>query len=82
MAAHSCLTTLKSLGRARTTVAMAAVKELAKRGESEPSEAALWLPLKPFHADPISPEELLHSLHFLLFPNTFSYTHNTERNRS
>lgn len=73
MAAHSCLTTLKSLGGARTTVAMAAVNASATRGESEPSEAALWLPLNPFHADPMSPEELLHSLHFLLFPTGFSY---------
>lgn len=75
MAAHSFLTTLKSLGGARTTVAMAAVKASATRGESEPSEAALWLPLNPFHADPMSPEELLHSLHFLLFPTGFSYKH-------
>lgn len=73
MAAHSCRTTLKSLGGARTSAAIAAVKELVLGEESEHSDAALWFPLKPFHEDPISPEELLHSFHFLLLLPTFSY---------
>lgn len=73
IAAHSCLTTLKSLGGARTTVATAALYASVPLGESEPSEAALWFPLKPFHEDPKSPEEFLHSFHFLLFPLTLSY---------
>jgi hypothetical protein len=73
IAAHSCLTALKPLGGARSTVATAAVKASATVGDSDPSEAALWLPLKPFHEDPKSPEELLHSLHFLLFPPPLSY---------
>lgn len=72
MAAHSCLTALKSLGGARTRVATAATKESATGGDSEHSEAALWFPLKPFHEDPKSPEELLHSFHFLLLPPPFS----------
>lgn len=72
IAAHSSLTALKSLGGARSTVATAAEKASATGGESEHSEAALWFPLRPFHEDTKSPEELLHSFHFLLLPPTFS----------
>lgn len=72
IAAHSFRTALKFLGGARSTVATAAVKASATGGDSDPSEAALWLPLKPFHEDPKSPEEVLHSLHFLLLPPNLS----------
>lgn len=70
MAAHSCLTTLKSLGGARTTAAIAAVKASVLDEESDPSESALKFPLNPFHELPKSPEELLNNLHFLLLPLT------------
>lgn len=43
MAAHSCLTTLKSFGGARTTVAIAAEKALTRPGDEpllDPSDAA------------------------------------------
>lgn len=60
IAAHSCLINLKSLGRARTTVAIAAPKASS---ESDDSDAAKWL---LFDEDPYPSDELLHSLHFFL----------------
>lgn len=74
MAAHSCLTTLKSLGGALTTVATAALKASLFTDEEseEPSDPPFLL--NPFHEDTLlSPDELLHSLHFLFLPPTFSF---------
>lgn len=64
IAAHSCRTARKSLGGARTTLAIAAVKA-SRAGEEllDPSEPDLRLR---------SPEELRQSLHFLLFPRILS----------
>lgn len=82
MAAHSCLTALKSLGGALTTVATAALKasllteeESEQKSDDEPPINPPFL-FKPFHEDgpPTSPNELLHNLHFLFFPPTFSYS--------
>lgn len=85
MAAHSCLTALKSLGGALTTVATAALKasllteeESEQKSDDEPPINPPFL-FKPFHEDgpPTSPNELLHNLHFLFFPPTFSYSKST-----
>lgn len=67
MAAHSCLTIMKSLGCALTTVAIAAVKASATEEVSDSSEADLRFPLNPFHPNPCSPEELRQSF-FHFFP--------------
>jgi hypothetical protein len=62
-------------------VATAAVKASAAVGDSEPSEAALCgLLLKPFH-ELLSPDELLHNLHFLLLPPSFTFKHKPERKK-
>lgn len=45
IAAHSCLTTMKSFGGARTTAATAALKASATEEQSDPSDAALRPPL-------------------------------------
>ncbi|RWW70340.1 hypothetical protein BHE74_00021989 [Ensete ventricosum] len=69
--AHSCLTTWKSLGGARTTVAAAAVMASATDETSEASDATeRWQMLPdPRRSDRLSHEELLHSFfHFLLLP--------------
>lgn len=71
MAAHSCLTSMKSFGGARSTAATAALNASVTDEMSEASDVAdLWLlPLDPLHSNRWSPEELLHSfLHFLFLP--------------
>lgn len=68
---------MKSLAGARATVATAAVKgsAAAEEASSEASDdAERWWPppppppLEPRHSEPWSPEELLHSFHFLPLP--------------
>jgi len=82
MAAHSCLTALKSLGGARTTVATAALNASFREGESEPSDAAiLRRPLNPFQVLR-SPDGLLHNFHFLpLVCPDFSYPKKRKENK-
>lgn len=70
IAAHSCLTIMKSLGGALATVAMAAVKaSSATREESDDSDEATWTLFEPLIDVCRYPSDgLLHSLHFFLFP--------------
>lgn len=70
MAAHSCLITMKFLGGALITVAMAALK--AREEESDALDANMWPLFMPS-------DELLHSLHFfLVLSSTLSWTTRTE----
>lgn len=71
IAAHSCLTAMKSFAGARTTAATAALKASVTDETSDASDVTdLWLlPLEPLHSDRWSPEELLHSFfHFFFLP--------------
>lgn len=67
--AHSCLTTIKSLAEARTTVAKATTYGESESTDTDNRSSTLGGTFSDVVTSS-SDEELLHNFHFLLFPVT------------